>query len=58
MPREEKHKAKAKSKAWYKKLGYMVVKIARVEDFLPALVPNLRVECDYLVMQKGLQEGE
>jgi GNAT superfamily N-acetyltransferase len=57
MPREEKHEAQAKTKAWYEKLGYVVTKVAKVEEFLPLLVPELKVECDYLVLQKGLQES-
>jgi GNAT superfamily N-acetyltransferase len=57
MPREGKHEALAKRKAWYEKLGYGVTNIAKVEEFLPLFVLELKVECDYLVLQKGLQES-
>ena len=54
VPRVGKHHSKVFLDGWYSRIGYRVVRTARLEEAYPDLAPLLATECDFVVYEKPL----
>jgi GNAT superfamily N-acetyltransferase len=55
VPRDWIHPSKALLDAWYRRLGYRVVRTTRLAEFNPELEPLLATPCELLIYEKALR---
>jgi len=55
VPRDWVHPSKAFLDAWYRRLGYRVVRTTRLAEFNPELEPLLATPCEVLIYEKALR---
>jgi ribosomal protein S18 acetylase RimI-like enzyme len=54
QPRDWTHPSKEFLAQWYRRLGYVVMRIGSIEESCPHLAPLLATPCDFVVYQKPL----
>jgi GNAT superfamily N-acetyltransferase len=54
VPKDWKHPEKERLRAWYTRLGYGVIRVARFEEIAPHVAPQLLTPCEFLVFRKTL----
>lgn len=56
VPRTWRHPSKAFLDAWYRRIGYRVIRRTSVEDLYPELAPLLATPCEFAVFEKPLTD--
>lgn len=56
VPTTFRHAFKERNEAWYRRMGYEVVKLGRFADDWPLLAPQLAGPTDYKIFEKSLVE--
>jgi GNAT superfamily N-acetyltransferase len=54
VPRDWTHPNKEFLDAWYRRIGYRVVRTGTIDEAYPALAPLLATECDFVIYEKDL----
>jgi GNAT superfamily N-acetyltransferase len=57
VPRTGRHPSKEFLDAWYRRLGYQVVRRTSADDSEPQLAPLLATPCEFVVYEKPLDGG-
>jgi GNAT superfamily N-acetyltransferase len=54
VPRTWSHPVKEFLKRWYERIGYRAIRVGRLDEAYPLLVPQLATPCDFIIYHKEL----